>query len=159
LAGTVAYDYKHKCPSTGLVCVRSRTFYLGRADGTHREPPAASPRTGWRFLYGDHRGAVGCPATTRSGSAHLRRWRVWASAIQDMVQTVRMHRPMLRDSGGDVTVLPHVTVAPSRLDVIPGTGYEVERFGGGVVLASAAQAEMSSCGQTFRGRFMLIEQE
>lgn len=67
--------------------------------------------------------------------------------------------PMLLDSGADVTILPDATAVALGLDMIADRRYELIGFGGGIVLARAVQAELSFCRRTFRGRFLLVEQE
>ena len=67
--------------------------------------------------------------------------------------------PMLLDSGADVTLLPSAFV--NQLGVAPETDtiYELMGFDGNVSLASVVQLEMLFLNKTFRGRFLLIDQE
>ena len=67
--------------------------------------------------------------------------------------------PMLLDSGADVTLIPSTFV--NQLSVAPETDtiYELMGFDGNVSLASVVQLEMLFLNKTFRGRFLLIDQE
>ena len=66
---------------------------------------------------------------------------------------------MLLDSGADVTLVPQG--AASFLGVLPAADqvYELMGFDGTVSRASAARLEMVFLNRTFRGRFLLIDQE
>jgi hypothetical protein len=66
---------------------------------------------------------------------------------------------MLLDSGADVTLVPQSTA--SALGVLPAADqtYELMGFDGTISRASAARLEMVFLNRTFRGRFLLIDQE
>lgn len=66
---------------------------------------------------------------------------------------------MLLDSGADVTLVPQG--AASVLGVLPAADqtYELMGFDGTISRASAARLEMVFLNRTFRGRFLLIDQE
>jgi predicted aspartyl protease len=65
---------------------------------------------------------------------------------------------MLLDTGADVTLLPQGVADGLGLSQ-SGGGYELEGFGGGSSLARAVRAEMVFLGLTFRGQFLLAEQD
>ena len=67
--------------------------------------------------------------------------------------------PMLLDSGADVTLLPSAFV--NQLGIAPeaDTIYELMGFDGNVSFAAVVQLEMRFLNKTFRGRFLLIDQE
>jgi hypothetical protein len=67
--------------------------------------------------------------------------------------------PMLLDTGADVTLLPQVAVSKLGMTVTSETGYELIGFEGKVSLASVVHLEMIFLGLTFRGQFLLIEQD
>jgi hypothetical protein len=67
--------------------------------------------------------------------------------------------PMLLDSGADVTLLPSSVVDRLGVEVIPERRYELVGFDGLVSLAPAVQLELIFMGKTFRGQFLLIDQE
>ena len=66
---------------------------------------------------------------------------------------------MLLDSGADVTLVPQS--AASVLGVLPAADqiYELMGFDGTISRASVARLEMVFLNRTFRGRFLLIDQE
>jgi len=65
---------------------------------------------------------------------------------------------MLLDTGADVTLLPRAVAGELNLSQSAGV-YELEAFGGGSNFASAVHAEMVFLGLTFRGQFLLAEQD
>lgn len=67
--------------------------------------------------------------------------------------------PMLLDSGADVTLIPRA--AATRLGVahIPGKQYELVGFDGRTSFASAVHLKLTLMERTFRGQFLLIDQE
>ena len=67
--------------------------------------------------------------------------------------------PMLIDSGADVTLLPSSYVNQLNLPADSGKVYELMGFDGSRSVASAVQLEMLFLNKTFRGRFLLIDQE
>lgn len=66
---------------------------------------------------------------------------------------------ILLDTGADVTLLPKVAVSKLGITTIGETDYELIGLGDKVTLASVARLEMIFLGLTFRGQFLLIEQE
>ncbi|MBV8856333.1 MAG: hypothetical protein JOZ02_05155 [Acidobacteria bacterium] len=71
---------------------------------------------------------------------------------------VREGVAMLLDTGADVTLLPRGIAGELGLSQ-SGGGYELEGFGGGSSVAHAVRAEMVFLGLTFRGQFLLAEQD
>ena len=67
--------------------------------------------------------------------------------------------PMLLDTGADTTLLPQATVAALGVAVVQGQQYEVRGFDGHSSLAAVARLEMLFLGYTFRGQFLVIEQD
>lgn len=67
--------------------------------------------------------------------------------------------PMLLDSGADVTLIPQMTLG--RLDITSAQDkrYKLIGFDGNTSFASVVQLELIFCGRTFRGQFLLINQE
>lgn len=67
--------------------------------------------------------------------------------------------PMLLDSGADVTLIPQMTL--NRLDItsVQGKRYELIGFDGNTSFAPVVQLELIFCGRTFRGQFLVINQE
>ena len=66
---------------------------------------------------------------------------------------------MLLDSGADVTLIPQATVDLLEVAAIPNSQYELAGFDGNVSLASVVRLELLLYGRTFRGRFLLIDQD
>lgn len=67
--------------------------------------------------------------------------------------------PMLLDSGADVTLVPAVALSQLGLSSNANETYELMGFDGNKSLAAAVQLEMLFLNKTFKGRFLLIEQE
>lgn len=67
--------------------------------------------------------------------------------------------PMLLDSGSDVTLLPRASVNQLGMAAVSGEIYELEGFDGSTSFASAAQLELFFLERTFRGKYLLIDQE
>lgn len=67
--------------------------------------------------------------------------------------------PMLLGSGADVTLIPQVAVSLLGVAVVPDRRYELISFDGNISFAPVVQLELVFCGQTFRGQFLLIDQE
>lgn len=67
--------------------------------------------------------------------------------------------PMLLHSGADVTLIPQVAVDRLGLSVVPDRRYELVGFDGNVSPVPAVRSELLFLGRTFRGQFLLIEQE
>jgi len=65
---------------------------------------------------------------------------------------------MLLDSGADVTLLPRSVVEKLAL-AYSSDAYELSDFGGGTSVSRAIRAELVFHGLTFRGQFLLMEQE
>lgn len=66
---------------------------------------------------------------------------------------------MLIDSGADVTLVPQASVNQLGVTVNAGEAYELMGFDGSRSTAQAAQLELLFLRRTFRGRFLLIDQE
>ncbi|MFL6208870.1 MAG: hypothetical protein ACJ74W_08475 [Pyrinomonadaceae bacterium] len=67
--------------------------------------------------------------------------------------------PMLLDTGADVTLIPQAVLI--TLGVVVGTGqqYELVNFDGSTSFAPVVRVEMTFLARTFRGQFLLLEQE
>ncbi len=66
--------------------------------------------------------------------------------------------PMLVDTGADVTLVP--TSFVRQLGVVVSAGnYELTGFDGTRSFAQSAQFHLELLGKTFKGRFLLIDQE
>lgn len=66
--------------------------------------------------------------------------------------------PMLVDTGADVTLIPRSSVLQLGVTATPD-GYELMGFDGSKSLAQAVRLNMELLGKTFRGQFLLIDQE
>jgi hypothetical protein len=73
--------------------------------------------------------------------------------------TVWSDVPMLLDSGADVTLIPEAVLRRLSLEVVPGKQYELSGFDGSVSQTSVARLEMVFCHKTFRGQFLLVDQD
>ncbi|HEV7374702.1 MAG TPA: hypothetical protein VGN95_08290 [Pyrinomonadaceae bacterium] len=67
--------------------------------------------------------------------------------------------PMLLDTGADVTLLPHNAVIELGVTAQTDKQYELINFEGHVSLASVVRLEIVFLDLTFRGQFLLIEQD
>lgn len=67
--------------------------------------------------------------------------------------------PMLLDTGADVTLLPGSIVAELGIPALADKSYEVIGFEGQTSVAQSIRAEVIFQGLTFRGQFLLIEQD
>ena len=67
--------------------------------------------------------------------------------------------PMLLDSGADVTLVPQAAAGRVGATVVPDRQYELVGFGGGRSFAPVTQLELIFLGRTFRGQFLLLDQE
>jgi hypothetical protein len=67
--------------------------------------------------------------------------------------------PMLLDSGADVTLLPQAVAIRLGAATTPDKLYELTGFDGSTSLAPAIRLELTFCRTTFRGQFLLIDQE
>ena len=67
--------------------------------------------------------------------------------------------PMLLDSGADVTLIPQAYVNRLDVAVVSDKLYELMGFDGGTSFAPVVQLELAFLRRTFRGQFLLIDQE
>lgn len=67
--------------------------------------------------------------------------------------------PMLLDSGADVTLVPATYAHELGLIADEDEKYEVMGFDGSISFAPVVRLEMLFLNKTFRGRFLLIDQE
>lgn len=67
--------------------------------------------------------------------------------------------PMLIDSGADVTLIPSTSANQIGLIADADTIYELMGFDGSTSHTSVVRLEMLFLNKTFRGRFLLIDQE
>jgi hypothetical protein len=67
--------------------------------------------------------------------------------------------PMLIDTGADVSLLPRAAAEKIGLVIDAQSGYELSGFDGNKSLAPSAEAHMLFLSRTFRGRYLLIQQE
>ena len=67
--------------------------------------------------------------------------------------------PMLLDSGADVTLIP--TTSANQLGLVADADeiYELMGFDGSTSYAAVVRLEMIFLNRTFRGRFLLVDQE
>jgi hypothetical protein len=73
--------------------------------------------------------------------------------------TIWSEVPMLLDSGADVTLVPQAAVSLLAVTVVPDRRYELMDFEGNLSLAPIIRLELLFLRRTFRGQFLLIEQE
>jgi predicted aspartyl protease len=66
--------------------------------------------------------------------------------------------PMLLDTGADVTLVPRTALDQLGIEVISNTTYELIGFDGNKSLAQVAHIELVFCRRTFRGQFLIIDQ-
>ena len=66
---------------------------------------------------------------------------------------------MLLDSGADITLIPQAAASLLGVDVTPNRRYELIGFDGSPSFAPVVRLELVFCGRTFRGQFLLIEQD
>ena len=67
--------------------------------------------------------------------------------------------PMLLDSGADVTLVPEEAATLLEVAVVSDQSYELIGFDGATTSAPAVQLELIFCRRTFRGQFLLTNQE
>ncbi|MBN1314056.1 MAG: hypothetical protein JXA42_01265 [Anaerolineales bacterium] len=67
--------------------------------------------------------------------------------------------PMLLDSGADITLIPAESIDRLGLTANADELYELMGFDGCTSIASAVRLEMLFMNKTFRGRFLIIDQE
>ena len=72
---------------------------------------------------------------------------------------VRSNVPMLLDSGANVTLVPQVVISELGITPVPDRQYELIGFDGNASLAPVVQLELVFYRRTFRGQFLLIDQE
>jgi predicted aspartyl protease len=65
---------------------------------------------------------------------------------------------LLIDTGADVTLLPLAAVNAAGIEQT-GTSYELQAFDGTSHSARVVRAELLMVGRTFRGQFLVIDQE
>jgi hypothetical protein len=66
---------------------------------------------------------------------------------------------LLLDTGADVTLLPRHAVAGLGISPVAGQGYELITFDGRTSFASAVTLDMIFLNRTFRGQYLLIEDD
>jgi predicted aspartyl protease len=67
--------------------------------------------------------------------------------------------PMLLDTGADVSLVPQATVRRLGLTVGADKQYELMTFNGSTSFAPFVQLKQTFLGKTFRGQFLLIDQD
>ena len=67
--------------------------------------------------------------------------------------------PMLIDSGADVTLIPQVVVTHLNLPPITNLTFELMGFDGQTSEAHAVEVNLRFVNRTFKGRFLLTDQE
>ena len=66
---------------------------------------------------------------------------------------------MLLDSGADVTLIPQMALSRLNITSVQDKRYELIGFDGNTSFAPVVQLELIFCRRTFRGQFLLINQE
>lgn len=66
---------------------------------------------------------------------------------------------MLLDSGADVTLIPQIALSSLNITSAQDKRYELIGFDGNTSFAPVVQLELVFCNRTFRGQFLLINQE
>ena len=67
--------------------------------------------------------------------------------------------PMLRDSGADITLIPQTAADLLGIAPMPDTSYQLMAFDGSTSFAPAVRLELIFLRRTFRGQFLLIDQD
>jgi hypothetical protein len=67
--------------------------------------------------------------------------------------------PMLLDSGADVSLIPQSCIEQLGLELIADSVYELMGFDGTTSFAPVVQIELLFLDRTFRGRFLVLDQE
>ena len=67
--------------------------------------------------------------------------------------------PMLLDSGADVSLIPRSHIEQLGLELIANDVYELMGFDGTTSFAPVVQTELLFLHRTFRGRFLVLDQE
>ena len=73
--------------------------------------------------------------------------------------TVVAEVPMLLDTGADVTLLPQSFVEQLGVSIDVRQGYELTGFDGSVSTAACVEAELVLLSRTFKGQFLVINQD
>jgi len=73
--------------------------------------------------------------------------------------TTKVDVPMLLDTGADVTLLPGRIMTELGVAFLNDRSYELSGFEGQTSSAYSVRAEMIFLGLTFRGQFLIVEQE
>lgn len=66
---------------------------------------------------------------------------------------------MLLDTGADVTLIPRSAADAAGIPIAKDHYYEIMGFDGTISQAAAARLEMIFLGRTFRGQFLLTDQD
>jgi hypothetical protein len=66
---------------------------------------------------------------------------------------------MQLDTGADITLVPQEAVNRLNLTIAPNTYYELAGFDGHTSIAPIVRLELVFCQRTFRGQFLLIDQD
>ncbi|HZO90551.1 MAG TPA: retropepsin-like aspartic protease [Chthonomonadaceae bacterium] len=66
--------------------------------------------------------------------------------------------PILIDSGADVTLLPQASVDFLGIEASADEAYQLAGFDGSISISQAVHVDLIFGRQTFKGRFLLIEQ-
>ena len=66
--------------------------------------------------------------------------------------------PMLIDSGSDITLLPRSATEPLGFE-LSDANYKLTAFDGTTSFSAAVQADLVFLGKTYRGQYLLIDQE
>ncbi len=74
-------------------------------------------------------------------------------------ETIIPDVPMLLDSGADVTLIPQGAVHMLGVCIRPNESYELRGFDGHTSFAPVVQLDLIFLRKTFRGRFLVINQE
>lgn len=67
--------------------------------------------------------------------------------------------PMLIDSGADITLVPQSVVERLNISLDSEDTHELMGFDGNISTASVAHLILSFCKRTFRGHYLLIDQD
>ena len=73
--------------------------------------------------------------------------------------TTLSYVPMLLDSGADVSLIPRFYIEQLGSELIADSVYELMGSDGTTSLAPVAQVELLFLDRTFRGRFLVLDQE
>lgn len=81
----------------------------------------------------------------------------WAVLQNETTGAEWSNVPMLLDSGADISLVPQAGVEKLNLTIIADKSYELIGFDGRVSVAQATQLNLVFCRRTFRGKFLLID--